>query len=141
MRSAFFLFTTNELGFQPEFLGALGDSIASLVGVWLFQRFLKTIPFRVILVGYRLLSGLGMTMLLLVTHSNRALGIDDHWFGRQPCPDDGTNCVYAGLGASRRLCPPGVEAIICHVDVRLESGRTSPTNSGSANALARDYSD
>jgi len=57
--SAFSFFTTNELGFQPEFLGRvrLVTSIASLVGVWLFQRFLKTIPFRVILVEYRLLSG------------------------------------------------------------------------------------
>jgi len=46
----FSFFTTNELGFQPEFLGRvrLVTSIASLVGVWLFQRFLKTIPFRVI---------------------------------------------------------------------------------------------
>ncbi|HEY9606816.1 MAG TPA: folate/biopterin family MFS transporter, partial [Allocoleopsis sp.] len=44
--SAFFYFTTNELGFEPEFLGRvrLVSSIASLIGIWLFQRFLKTIP-------------------------------------------------------------------------------------------------
>jgi BT1 family. len=48
--SAFFFFTTNELGFPPEFLGRvrLVTSIAALAGVWLFQRFLKTVPFRVI---------------------------------------------------------------------------------------------
>jgi len=62
---------------------------------------------------------------------------------RQPCPDrDGTNCVYAGLGSCLSMSTWGGSYIICHVDVRLESGRTSflPIES-SANALARDYSD
>ena len=47
--SAFFYFTTNELQFQPEFLGRvrLVTSLASLIGVWAFQRYLKTIPFRI----------------------------------------------------------------------------------------------
>ncbi len=52
--SAFFFFSTNELGFEPEFLGRvrLVTSFASLIGIFLFQRYLKTVPFRTIL-GWR----------------------------------------------------------------------------------------
>src|SRR6476469_7179462 len=74
--SAFFYFTTNELGFQPEFLGRvrLVTSVASLLGIWLFQRFFKEVPFRTFFGWTTLLSAvLGMSMLLLVTHANRAL--------------------------------------------------------------------
>ena len=62
--SAFFFFSTNELGFEPEFLGRvrLVTSFASLVGIFLFQRYLKTIPFRKIL-GWStvIAAALGMT--------------------------------------------------------------------------------
>jgi folate/biopterin transporter len=114
--SAFFFFTTNELHFQPEFLGRvrLVTSIASLVGVWIFQRFLKTVPFRVIFGWSTVISTvLGMTMLLLVTHTNRALGIDDHWFSI------GDSLILTVMGQiaympvlvlAARLCPPGIEA-------------------------------
>ncbi|MBW4572447.1 MAG: folate/biopterin family MFS transporter [Tolypothrix carrinoi HA7290-LM1] len=116
--SAFFFFTTNELHFQPEFLGRvrLVTSIASLVGVWIFQRFLKTVEFRVIFGWSTVISTvLGMTMLLLVTHTNRALGIDDHWFSI------GDNLIITVMGQiaympvlvlAARLCPPGVEATL-----------------------------
>ncbi|XTZ12831.1 MAG: folate/biopterin family MFS transporter, partial [cyanobacterium endosymbiont of Rhopalodia inflata] len=81
--SAFFFFTTNELGFGTEFLGLvrLVTSVAALVGIGLYQKFLKTVPFRHIL-GWSIVisSGLGMTMLLLVTHTNRVIGISDRWF-------------------------------------------------------------
>jgi len=114
--SAFFFFTTNELHFKPEFLGRvrLVTSIASLVGIWIFQRFLKSVPFRVIFGWSTVISTvLGMTMLLLVTHTNRALGIDDHWFSI------GDNLILTVMGQiaympvlvlAARLCPPGVEA-------------------------------
>jgi folate/biopterin transporter len=114
--SALFFFTTNELGFQPEFLGRvrLVTSVAALVGIWVYQRFLKGIPFRIIL-GWTtvLASGLGLTTLLLVTHANRALGIDDHWFSL------GDSLILTVMGQiafmpvlvlSARLCPPGIEA-------------------------------
>ncbi len=115
---AFFYFTTNELGFQPEFLGKvrLVTSLASLVGIWLFQRFFKTIPFRTIFRWSTLLSAvLGMTTLLLVTHTNRAIGIDDHWFSI------GDSLILTVMGQiaympvlvlAARLCPPGVEATL-----------------------------
>ncbi|MFB2937192.1 folate/biopterin family MFS transporter [Aerosakkonemataceae cyanobacterium BLCC-F154] len=116
--AAFFFFTTNELGFQPEFLGRvrLVTSVASLVAVWLFQRFFKNVPFRTFFAWTTVLSAaLGMTMLLLVTHTNRALGIDDHWFSL------GDSLILTVMGQiaympvlvlAARLCPPGVEATL-----------------------------
>ncbi|QIR39315.1 folate/biopterin family MFS transporter [Tolypothrix sp. PCC 7910] len=116
--SAFFFFTTNELHFAPEFLGRvrLVTNLASLVGIWIFQRFLKSLPFRVIFGWSTVLSAaLGMTMLLLVTHTNRALGIDDHWFSL------GDSLILTVMGQiaympvlvlAARLCPPGVEATL-----------------------------
>ena len=116
--AAFFFFTTNELGFPPEFLGRvrLVTSIAALVGVFLFQRFFKTIPFRTIFAWSTVLSAiLGMTTLLLVTHANRAIGIDDRWFSL------GDSLVLTVMGQiafmpvlvlAARLCPKGVEATL-----------------------------
>lgn len=114
--SAFFYFTTNELQFQPEFLGRvrLVTSFASLVGVWAFQRYFKTISFKIIFTwGIFLSTALGMTTLLLVTHTNRHLGINDHWFSL------GDNLVITVIGQivfmpvlvlATKLCPPGIEA-------------------------------
>jgi folate/biopterin transporter len=116
--SAFFFFSTNELGFEPEFLGRvrLVTSLASLVGIWVFQKFLKTVPYRVIFGWSTVISAaLGMTTLLLVTHANRALGIDDRWFSL------GDSLVLTVMGQiaympilvlAARLCPPGVEATL-----------------------------
>ena len=111
-------FSTNELGFQAEFLGRirLVTSIAALFGVWLFQRFFKSVPFRKIFGWSTVISALlGMTTLLLVTHTNRTLGIDDHWFSL------GDSLVLTVMGKiafmpvlvlAARLCPPGVEATV-----------------------------
>jgi folate/biopterin transporter len=114
--SAFFFFSTNELGFGPEFLGRvrLVSSIAALVGVWMFQRFLKTIPLRRIFLWSTIISAvLGMTTLILVTHANRSLGIDDQWFSL------GDSLILTVMGQiafmpvlilAAQLCPAGVEA-------------------------------
>ena len=116
--SAFFYFTTNELGFEPEFLGRvrLVTSVASLIGIGLFQRFLKNIPFRSLMGWTTVISSvLGMSALLLVTHANRTLGIDDHWFSL------GDSLILTVMGQitwmpvlvlAARLCPPGVEATL-----------------------------
>jgi folate/biopterin transporter len=116
--SAFFFFATNDLGFQPEFLGRIRliTSVASLVGIWVFQRFLKAIPFRVIFGWSTVISAaLGMTTLLLVTHANRAIGIGDQWFSL------GDTLILTVMGQiafmpvlvlAARLCPPGVEATL-----------------------------
>ncbi|HBE20670.1 MAG TPA: folate/biopterin family MFS transporter [Cyanobacteria bacterium UBA11149] len=116
--SAFFFFTTNELGFPPEFLGRvrLVTSVTALLGAWLFQRFFKSVPFRTIIGWGTVLSALlGMTNLLLVTHANRSLGIDDRWFSL------GDSAILTVMGQitwmpvlvlSARLCPPGIEATL-----------------------------
>ncbi|MDJ0597390.1 MAG: folate/biopterin family MFS transporter [Crocosphaera sp.] len=116
--SAFFYFTTNELGFEPEFLGRvrLVTSVAALLGIFVYQHFLKNVSFRNIL-GWSVVisSALGMTMLLLVTHTNRLLGIEDHWFSL----GDSLILTVAGqiaflpiLVLSARLCPKGIEATL-----------------------------
>jgi len=116
--AAFFFFTTNDLGFEPEFLGRvrLVTSIAALMGIWIFQRFLKAVPFRTIFAWSTVLSTLfGFTMLLLVTHANRLLGIGDEWFSL------GDSLILTVMGEisfmpvlvlSARICPPGVEATL-----------------------------
>ncbi|AFZ44066.1 folate/biopterin transporter [Halothece sp. PCC 7418] len=114
--SALFFFITNELGFEPEFLGRvrLVSSFASLAGVWIFQRYLKTVSFRKVLGWSTVISSvLGMSVLLLVTHANRTLGIDDYWFSL------GDNLILSAIGEialmpilvlAARLCPSGIEA-------------------------------
>ncbi|MBE9068481.1 folate/biopterin family MFS transporter, partial [Leptolyngbya cf. ectocarpi LEGE 11479] len=116
--SAFFFFTTNDLGFAPEFLGRvrLVTSLAALIGIAIFQRFLKTVPFRTIFAWSTVLACLGgMTTLILVTHTNRSLGIDDQWFSL------GDSAILTVMGQiafmpvlvlSARLCPKGVEATL-----------------------------
>ncbi|MEM9265072.1 MAG: folate/biopterin family MFS transporter [Cyanobacteria bacterium P01_F01_bin.13] len=116
--SAFFFFTTNDLGFEPEFLGRvrLVTSLAALIGIGIFQRFLKAVPFRTIFAWSTVLAALGgMTTLLLVTHANRSLGIDDQWFSL------GDSAILTVMGQiafmpvlvlSARLCPTGVEATL-----------------------------
>ena len=85
-------------------------------GIWVFQRFLRAVPFRVLFGWTTVISAvLGMTMLLLVTHTNRAIGIDDHWFSL------GDSLILTVMGQiaympvlvlAARLCPPGVEATL-----------------------------
>ncbi|MGD1854231.1 MAG: folate/biopterin family MFS transporter [Leptolyngbyaceae cyanobacterium] len=116
--AAFFFFTTNDLGFEPEFLGRvrLVTSLSALVGIAVFQRFLKAVPFRTIFAWSTILASLGgMSTLLLVTHVNRTLGIDDHWFSL------GDSAILTVMGQiafmpvlvlSARLCPTGVEATL-----------------------------
>ena len=116
--SAFFFFTTNELGFEPEFLGRvrLVTSMASLVGVFIFQQYLKDVPFRKIF-GWSIVIStlLGLTNLLLVTHTNRVIGIDDRLFSL------GDSLILTVMGQiswlpilvlCARLCPKGVEATL-----------------------------
>lgn len=116
--SAFFFFTTNELGFNPEFLGTVKfvTSLAGLAGVWVFHRFLKDVPIRRIFLWSTIISStLGLTSLILVTHANRSLGIDDRWFSL----GDSLIMTVAGriafmpvLVLAARLCPEGIEATL-----------------------------
>ncbi|WOL08913.1 folate-biopterin transporter 1, chloroplastic-like isoform X1 [Canna indica] len=116
--SAMFFFVTNKLGFTPEFLGRvkLVTSVASLVGVALYNSFLKNVSLRKIFLLTTIIgSALGMTQVLLVTGLNRQLGISDEWFSI------GDSLIITVLSQASfmpvlvlaaRLCPPGVEATL-----------------------------
>ncbi|ESW15263.1 hypothetical protein PHAVU_007G058300 [Phaseolus vulgaris] len=116
--SAMFYFTTNSLGFTPEFLGRvkLVTSVASLVGVGLYNGFLKNVPLRKIFLATTLLgSALGMTQVFLVTGLNRKFGISDEWFAI------GDSLILTVLSQASfmpvlvlaaRLCPEGMEATL-----------------------------
>ncbi|NES99510.1 MAG: folate/biopterin family MFS transporter [Sphaerospermopsis sp. SIO1G2] len=116
--TAYFYFFTNELNFQPEFLGRvhLVTNLASLIGIWIFQRFLRAVPFPIICSWSMIISAaLRMTMLILVTHTNRALGINDEWFSL------GDSLILAVMGEiafmpimvlAARICPKGIEATL-----------------------------
>ena len=114
----FFYFITNELEFKAEFLGRirLVTSVAALLGIFIYQKLLINISFRKIL-KYSIITSsiLGMSMLLLVTHLNRKLGINDYWFTL------GDNIVEAAMGKiafipvltlSTKICPKGIEATL-----------------------------
>ena len=115
---AFLYFMTNDLGLGPEFLGRvrLVTAAASLVGVWGYQKFLRTIPIKQILLWTTIVSApLGLIQLLLITHANRSLGIPDTAFVF------GDDVVLAILGEfaflptlvlAAKICPPGVEAVL-----------------------------
>ncbi len=116
--SAFFYFITNELEFKAELLGRirLATSIAALLGIFIYQKLLINISFRKIL-KYSIITSsiLGMSMLLLATHINRKLGINDYWFTL------GDSIIEAVIGKiafipvltlSAKICPKGIEATL-----------------------------
>jgi folate/biopterin transporter len=126
--TAMFFFTTNKLGFGPEFLGRvrLVTAVASLVGVGLYNSYLKDVPLRSIFLWTTLIgTALGLTQLLLVTGLNRDLGISDEWFAM------GDSLVLTVLGQvsfmpilvlAARLCPPGVEATLFATLMSISNG-------------------
>ncbi|EEF45280.1 transporter, putative [Ricinus communis] len=126
--SAMFYFTTNKLGFTPEFLGRvkLVTSIASLAGVGLYNGFLKNVPLRKIFV-FTTISGtaLGMTQVFLVTGLNRQFGISDEWFA---IGDSLILTVLAQasfmpvLVLAAKLCPEGMEATLFATLMSISNG-------------------
>ncbi|XP_022979627.1 folate-biopterin transporter 1, chloroplastic-like isoform X1 [Cucurbita maxima] len=126
--SAMFFFTTNKLGFTPEFLGRvkLVTSIASLLGVGLYNGFLKKVPLRkIFLVTTIFGSALGMSQVLLVTGLNREWGISDEWFAI------GDSLIITVLGQASfmpvlvlaaKLCPEGMEATLFATLMSISNG-------------------
>jgi folate/biopterin transporter len=140
--SAMFYFSTNELGFQPEFLGRvrLASSLAALVGVGVYRTWLKDVSVKAVILWTSLLSvPLSLTQLLLVTHANRALGIPDQlfaltdsvvltvlgqvtcvparppamaWFGSDVHFVPSQVAFMPTLVLASSLCPPGVEGTL-----------------------------
>ncbi|KAE8077061.1 hypothetical protein FH972_015666 [Carpinus fangiana] len=126
--SAMFYFTTNKLGFTPEFLGRvkLVTSVASLVGVGLYNGFLKNVQLqKIFLVTTIFGSALGMTQIFLVTGLNRQFGISDEWFAI------GDSLILTVLGQASfmpvlvlaaRLCPEGMEATLFATLMSISNG-------------------
>eukprot|EP00250_Pteridium_aquilinum_P005841 c15869_g1_i1 orf=240-1958(+) len=126
--TAMFFFSTNKLGFGPEFLGRvrLITSIASLAGVGLYNGFLKSVPLRIMFFWTTIIGcGLSLTQLLLVTGINKQLGISNEWFAM------GDTLILTVLGQvsfmpilvlAARLCPPGVEATLFATLMSISNG-------------------
>lgn len=113
-----FYYEVNELGFQPDFFGMIGSasSIASLLGIVLYNQKLKSIHSRVILKWTCIISAvLGMLPLILVTHVNRLIGIPDVWLS---ILDDIILSIFSQitmipiLVLATQICPHGVEAML-----------------------------
>jgi hypothetical protein len=59
----------------------LVTAVASLVGVGVYNSYLKEVPLRRIFLWTTVLgTGLGLTQLVLVTGINQTLGISNEWF-------------------------------------------------------------
>ncbi|EKX50578.1 hypothetical protein GUITHDRAFT_103804 [Guillardia theta CCMP2712] len=118
--SAWFYFYSSKpplgVGFSAEFLGTINvvGSIFNLAGVILFQSFLRTLPFRPLLLWGTIVSSvLGLSNLVLVFHVNRQWNIPDEWF----CLGEGAVQAVVGwistmpiIVLASRLCPEGMEA-------------------------------
>jgi folate/biopterin transporter len=115
---AFFYFMTDDLHLGPEFMGRiqLVGAAAGLAGVWLYQQFFRNVNIKDLLFWSTIISfPLGLIPLLLITHTNQALGIPD------TALIYGDDVVLSALGRitfmptlvlAARLCPPGVEAVL-----------------------------
>jgi folate/biopterin transporter len=128
---AFLYFMTEDLGMGPEFLGRvrLVTALASLVGVWVYQTYLRNISIKKILLWSSLISTpLGLTSLLLISHVNRDLGIPD---GAFVFGDDvalailGQVAFLPTLVLAAQLCPKGVEAVLFATLMSLFNGAST----------------
>ncbi|KAE8658352.1 Folate-biopterin transporter 1 [Hibiscus syriacus] len=123
-----FDFSTNKLGFTPEFLGRVNlvTSGASLVGVGLYNGFLKNVPLRKIFLATTISGSiLGMTQVFLVTGLNRKFGMSDEWFTM------GDSLILTVLSQASfmpvlvlaaKLCPEGMEATLFATLMSISNG-------------------
>lgn len=116
--SALFFFSTNALGFGPEFLGRvrLVSSAAALLGLWVYRKYLQEVELKLFFFWATIISvPLSLTQVILVTRWNIPLGISDQLFALTD------SAVLTALGQvvfmptlvlAARLCPPGVEGTL-----------------------------
>eukprot|EP01016_Furgasonia_blochmanni_P050486 TRINITY_DN780_c0_g2_i2.p1 TRINITY_DN780_c0_g2~~TRINITY_DN780_c0_g2_i2.p1 ORF type:complete len:370 (-),score=103.85 TRINITY_DN780_c0_g2_i2:350-1459(-) len=113
--SSMFFFYTNALGFPPEFMGQLklAHSLANILGIFIYNRYLKQVPFKTIFTWSTCICVItGCTQILLVTRLNVVLGIPDKMF----CLGDSLVInMFAELNLlpilvlACRMCPKSVE--------------------------------
>lgn len=108
-------FYERELGFTPTEFGMLDvmGHIVSIVGIMIYKRWLRHVSFPKIFGTALVLSFiLENTMLLLVLHVNRQMGIPDYVFAfieRITIALVGQFITMPMVVLGARLCPPGVE--------------------------------
>ncbi len=71
--SSMFYFYTNKLNFEPQFLGELKlvHAIANIIGIAIYHRFFKLVPFKKLFTISAILASLaGLSQILLVTRRN-----------------------------------------------------------------------
>jgi hypothetical protein len=113
--SSMFYFYTNSLKFEPEFMGELKlvHALANIIGIQIYHRFFKHVPFKKLFTISALLTCLaGLSQILLVTRHNTALGIPDTLF----CIGDSLIIqTFAEINTipllvlACRLCPKNIE--------------------------------
>lgn len=115
---AYLYFLTDDLKLSKSALGNLEvvGSVTSLLGVVLYQRFFDMAkPSRLIGVSSVASALLTIPQLLLVTHTNRALGVPDNWliYGDEGLQNAlGQVAFMPTLTLAARLCPPGQEGTL-----------------------------
>ena len=128
---AMLYFLTDDIGFGPEFLGRvrLVTAASSLLGVWLYNQYLRRVAIKDVLLWTSLISvPLGLTQLILISHYNRELGIPDGVF---VFGDDvvlsilGQIAFLPTLVLAAKLCPPGVEAVLFAVLMSIYNGAST----------------
>lgn len=111
-------FYERELGFTADEFGMLDvmGFVVQIIGTYMYKRFLRKVSFSKIF-GYSLLASflLENTLLLLVLHVNRQIGIPDYVFAFAErvvltLVSQFVTMPMVVLGA--RVCPEGVEATL-----------------------------
>lgn len=108
-------FYERELGFTPNEFGMLDvmGHIVSIIGIIIYKRYLREVSFpKIFGVSLFLSFLLENTMLLLVLHVNRQMGIPDYIFAiieRVAITLVGQFITMPMVVLGARLCPPGVE--------------------------------
>ena len=116
--AALFYFTTNTLGFNPEFLGTvrLFANIAALAGVVVYRTLLKDVSIKNIILWATLISvPLSLSQVILTSRYNLVLGIPDKVFALTDTvilTVLGQIAFMPTLLLASSLCPPGVEGAL-----------------------------
>lgn len=108
-------FYERELGFTPTEFGAMDvmGHVIAIIGTWVYKKWLTNVSFRTIF-GWSLFVSflLENTLLLLVSHVNRDMGIPDFVFAfieRITITLVGQFITMPMVVLGAQLCPPGVE--------------------------------
>lgn len=109
-------FYERELAFTPAEFGMLDvmGYVVAIIGTWLYKKYLRHVSFQKIFTISLIVSFiLENTLLLLVFHVNRDMGIPDFWFAaieRVVITIVGQFITMPMVVMGARVCPRGIEA-------------------------------